>query len=96
VLSQPDTITCDTFNIEVSGHAARQKYISRVTSRHLQINGPVDGNRLILHHLPLERTVARSTWPAAALNLARRHRHFQPFKWKPPGCFLVIRSYKLF
>ncbi|KYN45022.1 hypothetical protein ALC56_00496, partial [Trachymyrmex septentrionalis] len=65
----------------------RREAISRVTSRHLQINGPVDGNRLILHHLPLERTVARSTWPAATLNLARRHRHFEPFKWKPPGCF---------
>lgn len=50
---------------------------SRVTSRHLQIDGPVDGDRLILHHLPLERTVARPPWPTAALNLARRHRHFR-------------------
>lgn len=52
---------------------------SRVTSRHLQIDGPVDGDRLILYNLPLERTVARSPWPAAALDLARRHRHFRPF-----------------
>lgn len=53
---------------------------SRISSgsRHLQIHGPVDGHRLILHHLPLERTVARPPWPAAALNLVRRHRHFRP------------------
>jgi len=52
----------------------------RIMSRHLQIDGPIDGNRLILHHFPLKRTVARSPWPTAAFNLARRHRHFRPFR----------------